>query len=337
VKRLWLGLAILAGIVGSVTVARPAWAARPATVDTDNIELREGPGANYRVLDKLPKGTPLAASNQPIDGYYKVRTGAGVIGFVAADALVLQAVPSEDAPSQAASAPPPADSGIAPSEMHRPTLSNESAFRNTKSRRYIRIKAIGGYNFFSVGDVNTLLSANVLQFGFSAGGEIDFMFTQDLAFVIRIEKVFKSVFAQDQKTLKSFSMNLSSYPVMAGLNLALTSDTKWSTHFAVMGGLGLLTDLTAIDLSDAAPNVTEMTSTTFTGVAAFDLTYSFSKTWSVFAEVGYRYLQTSPIIPGTPTSANGAAIFEAPNTQAFSPVSLNLSGPFVGGGMSVSF
>jgi uncharacterized protein YgiM (DUF1202 family) len=333
-----LRLSALAFLFCAVLVlwAHPAFAARPGTVDADNVELREGPGTNYRALDKLPKGTPVAASNQPIDGYYKVRTGAGVIGFVPADALVLQPVPTDDAPSGAAQAPPP-ESQVAPSDVPKPTLSNESAFRNKSTRRFVRLKAIGGYNFFSVSDVNSLLNANVLQFGFSAGGEIDFLFTPDLAFIIRVERVFKSVFAQDQKTLKSFSMNLTSYPVMAGLNLALTSDTHWSTHFAVMGGLGLLTDLTAIDLSDTAPNVTEMTSTTFTGVAAFDLTYSFNKTWSVFAEAGYRYLQTSQIIPGTSASANGAGIFESPNTTNFVPVTLNLSGPFIGAGLGVSF
>ena len=339
-RRLFFLLTLI-GIYGGICgiLERPAFAARAGTVDTDSVELREGPTATSKVLDHLPKGTQLAVSNQPIDGFFKVRTAAGVIGFVPSDALVLQAIAADDAsappPMQVAPAPSAPAAAGAPADGGRPTLSNESAFRNSKSnRKFIRVKALGGYNFFSVGDVNTLLNANVLQFGFSAGGEIDFMFTQDLAFVIRIERVFKSVFGQDQKTLKSFNMNLTSYPVMAGLNLALTSGPKWSTHFAVMGGLGLLTDLTAIDLSDPAPNVTEMTSTTFTGVAAFDLTYSFTKTWAVFAEAGYRYLQTSQIIPGA--VENGSQIFENPNTGSFTPVSLNLSGPFIGFGLMVS-
>ena len=75
----------------------PALAARQATVDTDNVELREGPGPKYKVIEKLSLGTPVAASNQTIEGYYKIRTSNGTIGFVLADALVLQPTPTEEA------------------------------------------------------------------------------------------------------------------------------------------------------------------------------------------------------------------------------------------------
>lgn len=317
--------------------ARPALASRSATVDADNTEVREGPGPSYKAIDKLPKGAQVAASNQPIEGFYKIRTSAGVIGFVSAEVLVLQPVPSDDAPAPVAEVPPPTSS-VAPSDAYKPTVSNETNFRNRNRKKMIRLKLLGGYNFFSVGDVNNLLSANVLQFGFNAGGEIDFLFTQDLAMVVRLERVFKSVFAQDQRTTTAFDMSLSSIPLMVGLELTLTNDTKFSSHFTVMGGLAMLTDLTSTDINANVPNVTEMTSTTFTGVAKFDFTYAFNKTWSAFAEAGYRYLKTGQITPSTPTTVNGSQIFQDPNNAGnYIPVSLDLSGPFVGLGVGFAF
>jgi hypothetical protein len=61
-------LTALALLMALATVSRPAWAARAGVVDLQGTELREGPGLKYKILEKLAKGLPLAASNVPVEG-----------------------------------------------------------------------------------------------------------------------------------------------------------------------------------------------------------------------------------------------------------------------------
>src|SRR5262249_25466693 len=117
----WLALLFLF----SLLPAR-AYASRAAVVDVDGSELREGPGTSYKVVDRLSKGAPVAASNEPIEGFYKVRTISGTIGFVAADVLVLQPIPSDDG---SASNPPPMPTQMPAGGPPPATLANEGDFR----------------------------------------------------------------------------------------------------------------------------------------------------------------------------------------------------------------
>lgn len=331
-------LAALA-LIAAQLCAHPAHASRPATVDVENVELREGPGVAYRVIDRLPKGSPVAASNEPTENYYKIRTSAGLIGFVKADSLILQPIPSEDSPSVAQAAPPPLSGGpgtgspVAPSDAYKPTVATDSGFRQKTHRKYFRVKMLGGYNLFSVGDVNALLGADVLKNGFNLGGEANFLFTPDLALVLRLERVFMTVFARDTKTNHTFQMDLSSWPLMLGLELALTSSPKFSTHFAVMGGLGLVTGLTATDLSEPSPNVTQLGTTTFAGLAKLDASYVIYKGLAGFLEIGYRYVRTPQVIPAE--SQAGSDVLKSKGE--FVPVAIDLSGPYASLGLSFTF
>jgi hypothetical protein len=82
-----------------------------------------------------------------------------------------------------------------------------------------------------------------------------------------------------------------------------------------------------------------MSSTTFTGVAKFDFTYAFNRSWSVFAEGGYRYLKTAQFTPNYTggNMPNGSGIFRDPNSGNFVPLSLDLSGPFIATGVGYTF
>jgi hypothetical protein len=301
-------------------ISKPALSARSATVDVEGVELKEGPGAGFKTLEKLPKGTPLAAGNQPIEGFFKVRTGAGTIGFVQADLLVLQ--------------PPEAPAPEEPSPAPRPRSQRQRQAQQPRFRRY-KVKAIGGYDFFSVADVNTLFSANVLQFGYSAGVEFEYVVLPEWALVFRAERLFKSVLARDSNTLKSFDMSISSNPLMLGGEYTVSDNGIFSAHVALLGGIGLVTDLRATDLTDNPPNVTDMSALAYTGLLKADVTYSINKTWTVLAEAGYRYLATPQITPAD--SQNGSQIFKDPKTQAYIPLSLSLSGPFIGVGVGAAF
>ncbi|OFZ54888.1 MAG: hypothetical protein A2428_11730 [Bdellovibrionales bacterium RIFOXYC1_FULL_54_43] len=82
-SRLWFCL--LFGVFVSLEFSAVAWAARETVIEHPNAELRQGPGKKFPLLAKLPAGTWVSASNYPIDGYYKIRTLMGQIGWVPAD------------------------------------------------------------------------------------------------------------------------------------------------------------------------------------------------------------------------------------------------------------
>jgi hypothetical protein len=351
---------------GAALAAYPgvARAARVATVDTDEVEVYDGPARGRKVIEKLPRGSQVAASNQPLEGFYKVRLKDGAIGFIAADTLVLGAIPTDGeangpeeestVPSAPVSPPPsrPAVSGgnSKPAEGPGPpgdAVSSspsaaliEPAFRQRPSRQYLRFKALGGYDFFKSGDINSLYDADVLKFGYSMGLEMEYLFTPDLAMVVRFERVFKSVLGRDRNTTQKYDLQLGSWPLMTGVELTLTNGISNKTgkglvtHFAVLGGIALQTQLTAEALSQSEPNITELSSPAFTGIARVDASYSFSRAFSLFAEGGYRYLKTTDLIPAL--AVNGSAIFQSA-AGVFIPVSLDLSGPFVGAGAAMTF
>lgn len=76
--------------LGMATQAR---AARTAVIDVDKTELFRGPQSDSQVLTYLKKGQHVTASNYPTEGYYKVRTIDGTLGWVKANTLELGPMP----------------------------------------------------------------------------------------------------------------------------------------------------------------------------------------------------------------------------------------------------
>ena len=84
-KFLWtLGAALLMASMMSV----PAWA-ETAVVTGSDVNLREGPGTNYRILDCLPWGSSVTVTDQSDDTWYAVEVD-GQTGFMSAQYLEIQ-------------------------------------------------------------------------------------------------------------------------------------------------------------------------------------------------------------------------------------------------------
>jgi uncharacterized protein YgiM (DUF1202 family) len=77
----------------SIFSMAPAFAARTAVIDVDQTEMLRGPQKNSEVLQYLKKGQHVTASNYPTEGYYKVRTVDGTLGWVKANTLELGPMP----------------------------------------------------------------------------------------------------------------------------------------------------------------------------------------------------------------------------------------------------
>lgn len=117
-KSAFYRLGTLAAFALCVMVPAVAFAARFATVDDDEVIVHKGPGKKFDEVSRLKRGARIHASNYPTEGYYKVRTPAGKIGWVKADSLVLDPIPTGSSThgsgaengSSDSSSNPPADS-----------------------------------------------------------------------------------------------------------------------------------------------------------------------------------------------------------------------------------
>ncbi|MDO4990412.1 MAG: SH3 domain-containing protein, partial [Eubacteriales bacterium] len=95
-----LGAALLTASLMSVPAR-----AETAFVTGSDVNLREGPGTNYRILDCLPWGASVTVTDRSDDTWYAVEVD-GQTGFMSAQFLNI-----EDEQQQAAETPPPAEEG----------------------------------------------------------------------------------------------------------------------------------------------------------------------------------------------------------------------------------
>lgn len=91
-----------------------AQAAKFALIERKEVEVLEGPDKKFRVLKKLYEGDRILASNYPVQGFHKIRTKLGFIGWVPAEAIAFEK-------------PLPAIRYRQTSNMHSPTGSRTSS------------------------------------------------------------------------------------------------------------------------------------------------------------------------------------------------------------------
>lgn len=329
-----------------------AWAARSGKVLLSDTELREGHDPVSKVILKLKKGDDVVASNEPTEGFHKIRTASGEVGWVIESSLQLEPPPSPEeiekykgkpsaqrdgeAPKAVAQSKPlPSDENQAPLEVAEkppePAIGKKAKRRlaSISTDSAVRIRLLGDYNFFAAsGIVNNLSSMGP---GYSFGGEFTINLGARVGFTLRGEMMFKTLSLTDSATSKNFQVSVGSIPAMAGFHLVLISSPSFSLQMALLGGVGFNTSLQSANLTDSPPpsNLLTVNVMTFSGLGKVEAHWQISSVFSIFAEGGYRYFY-SPLISVDSTSSNGAIILQ-------SSFYLNLSGPMAGGGISFSF
>ena len=301
---------LLLMLVGLIFLPQ-AHAARRARISADTAEVYDSPGADHKVLGKVKRGSVVATSNNSRDGYYKVRTKTGILGWIEEGALSFK-----DAPP-----PPPRSASVAvPRSSY--TRFNDKA----------RARLMGGLDFFSASDVNTLYGFDALKTGLYFGGEFAWMVSPKVAIGLRVETLSKSVSASDASTGTDFDIQIKSMPVMVGPEFDLHRSRDWQIGFAAYVGLGLSTSLTSTASNLSGSNVTVLDGGGLTALGKFNFTKVFSKNFGAFLELGYRYLPGSAKTPST--AGNGSYIFREGGSAAGTLLnaSLNLNGPVAGFG-----
>ena len=243
------------------------------------------------------------------------------------------------APTQNVAAPPVHDLGSSTFtyEDVEPGVSYEmESHRNgprpvehhsTRRKAYTFSAFVGG-DFVSMNDMNALLGGSIFKSTTYFGGEFGYSVTDELKVIGRVEYLSKSSNGGTE------NLNISSTPVSVGVGFQIG---RWKyVHFYASGlvGIGFNTQITATAPNAPQPNQTTLSESTFTEMVKFDAAIPIYKSVGAFVEGGYRFLKTSSLSPPS-QGVNGAAIFS--NNGTYTPTAIDMSGPFVGAGVSVQF
>lgn len=298
----------LAMICGSfVLISYPASAARLGVIDPSKASVLEEPKKDSRVLEDLKKGDRVAASNFPLQGYHKIRTAAGTVGWIEENSLVLQPIPPAD-PDDAE------DPAVAKADPLKKKIVDKVV------KQHVRIKLLAGADFFNM---NTVVNHFSLGQAIYFGGELTVLFTPGFGLVLRAEKTLQSLNLTNGSSGYVYQTSLSSIPLMGGFEVGLLGET-FSAHFALLGGVGLQSYVQVIGASDAT-NALIASPAPLTAIFRIDFTWQISRYFGLFIEGGYRYLYAGNI-----------------TTQGSAPIALpmaafDMRGGFGGGGVSVGF
>jgi hypothetical protein len=302
-----------------------ALAALPARVDEDGTPFYSVPSAEGQVLKTLQKGTALAVSNYPTEGFYKARTVEGDVGWVSADVLILyerEQAGSKDAPTITADGRPVDPRRAPPSVSSPPT------------EPHWVLRAFAGLDFYNMTAVNTQLGDNYLTSAVHFGGEGHYLLQESLALVLRGEYLTSTVTASTA-TLNSFELFASSIPIMGGVNIGIFSNEHFSFGAGILVGLGFETQLTSTALNQEKPNKTVYGGTALAGLVRAELVWKITRLFSLFAESGYRYLKTAqakPLVEG-----NGSGLFTSTTTGTILPLPVDFSGWVMSLGAGITF
>lgn len=74
-------------LLGSLLFSVSLFAAEIRVIEPEVVDLRQGPGQKSPIVGKLKRGAWVAAANRPVEGYYKLRTERGQLGWVKSDSL----------------------------------------------------------------------------------------------------------------------------------------------------------------------------------------------------------------------------------------------------------
>ena len=303
---------LIVAILATVLIPWAAQAARPARIDLDVVEVRDGPGEKYKILFPLSRGDGLAAANIPIEGYYKIRTLDGRIGWVPADSWLFADVP-RGAPQ--------------PKELE---AQGGSVGPAAAKRKWFGLRLLGGYGYLDPGEINNTIGAAAIQSGINVGLELGVLFSERFSAWVRAERVFQQVTAVETGG-SYYVWDLSSWPVMAGMEFKIWSNRHFTTNIGVLGGVGFATDFSSTAPASAVPRTTTYFGTAYGFLARAGVAWTPLHWLQVGIEAGYRFLRTpsmSPVVIG-----NGGEVLQT-NGQ-YPSIAIDMGGPF--GGLTIGF
>lgn len=312
-------------LLGAIWLASAgAQAAQLLKVEVDRAKIFETPARGSPVVSELPIDMPLAASNLSIQGFYKVRTADGRLGFI--EVSNVGPLSQEEAVSELYLPPDPAHAEeilkLAPDVP--------------ASQKKIQIFFLGGYGMFAAQELSDVTLHSGVSGGMHFGAELNSRVSSGLSLGLRIEFIRSSASVLDAAGTSEYLWDFSSFPVQAGLALNFWLSRSVVLRADAFGGMGFTTQLTSSPgTSSDADNQTVYSAMAPTFSGQLGLQYWVQPGFCLFLNGGYRYLKSaeleSPLVEGT----TGTDIFKS--AGSYVPFPINLSGVTFQAGLGIAF
>ncbi|MDR3608005.1 MAG: SH3 domain-containing protein [Oligoflexia bacterium] len=296
----------------------PAWAFWFGTVPNNGIALKESASDSSRTVESLTQGTRFTAVDQPVNGYYRVRTKTNT-GYI--DASLIDAQNPNQHSSNLSSRP---QAQAQTQTRRRPTKSNGSRWT---------VKVLGGVTLSNPSDVSAVLGSTSLSDPISLGFEVEYKTSPDWRLAGRFEYLSKSVTGSNATDQNTYQLSMKGYAFTVGADYILTSTPKYVISLNARAGLGkaslssVATPPSGSTIPTGDTNETDFSGTTLTGTIAVAAEYkAFNFCW-LGAEGGYRLFSTSQsAYTNGGSTVYGSTIWTSNGTPT--PVSLSFSGVY---------
>ena len=299
-------------------VPRSAWAFRVATVK-DSAEVLPSAAEGSAPIEELSSGARVYTSDRESNGFYKVKTPSGKIGWIKVSDLQFDGVAESPRSSQA------------------PSQSSSGRRRGGSSGpEKMEIKVFGDMNLFTLSTLNTSYGITQFANGIGFGGEFWYPVNPQVELGIRIEHLSKAVSVEDDSKSPVLTSDVStqSTPIMVGAQYQFMNHDRLVISGAAMLGVGMGTGVSATATTTATSTVPSVSVTaSYSGMPITEFirlsgAYKVSPNFLLGLELGYRHLDL-------PAGATITTTSTAKVTGTGSD--LNFSGPVVGAGLSYLF
>jgi uncharacterized protein YgiM (DUF1202 family) len=230
------------------------YAAQTVKVIVDEAKVFEKSQSDSTVIGTVAKNKSISVSNAQTNGYYKTKIPNGAIGWI----LGTDVLPS-NASSTVATIPTPKT----------------------------RLMLSGGLQ--TLGFTNFPAAIPTTGAGSSVGGtlEVQFKINDRFYWGARAE-YFTSSSQQTVSATKTQTLTFRTIPVMGGIMYFPVNGPRFKLGVGAYVGMSMLTLLTVTQTTATAESKVNFSSSDLCEMANLQTGYSFSKTWAVTGDVGYR-------------------------------------------------
>jgi hypothetical protein len=309
-----------------------AHAAQSGKVIVDSAVVHEFPQAESKPLDQVTKDTVVAVSNLPTEGFYKVRTQSGVVGWISGNDVFIAGA-NTNAPVVSS---PPANRPEIPGS-HSPNhkkkrydddfASDDSDQKPKVFKDDYRILFMGGLHNLNYGDLpskfstapyNFGLSANDLNLGVGFTFEVQKKMKPGLHVALRLEYLTTSA---PEKTLSGGTTTLDVKNAIIPLSVGFVWSPIDHQGFRLGFGGYLGGSFASTTLHDSAiAQDVKYSSLDPTATLVLQGSIGLTRLLALAYELGYRYE-----LPGTtPVSENFGAGFKVNYSGYFARLGLEI-------------
>lgn len=278
-----------------------AFAAQSGNIIVNEARVFQYPRSDSAILQKLPRDTTLTVSNQPTEGFFKVRTPNGQLGWVSGQDILVAGAASNLPP------PPP----MSPVKKRHEEVVDPENDDGSGSNRNLRLLLGWGLTNLTYGGLkDTFEGVALMNYGTSFQVEVQKRMSHILSWAVRLEYLSTNSGDKVLDTSRTQTISNSMLPLQIGFMFNPINARKIRFGIGAYGGVALAAG-TTVTQRNTSTNVevsTKYNSTDPVGTLAAQLTWMISKNFGIFFDGAYRYQKTALFPASTALGVEGFAI-----------------------------